>query len=158
MGNSLVFQWLRFWASSTEGQRRRWHLTPELLPGKSHGRKSPVGYSPWSRTESDTTEQFHFHFSLSCIGEGNVNALQCCCLENPRDGGAWWAAIYAVAQSQTRMKWLSSKSKGTGVSNNEEGQLLRVCHIITALIKAGLLYYMVFCLMLYYAFSILKYV
>ena len=49
----------------------------------------------------DTTERLHFHFSLSCIGEGNGNPLQCSCLENPRDGGAWWAAVYGVAQSQT---------------------------------------------------------
>ena len=54
--------------------------------------------------ESDTTEQLHFHFSLSCIGEGNGNPLQCSCLENPRDGGAWWAAVYGVAQSRTRLK------------------------------------------------------
>ena len=59
---------------------------------------------------SDTTERLHFHFSLSCIGEGNGNPLQCSCLENPRDGGAWWAAIYGVAQCQTRLKWLSSSS------------------------------------------------
>ena len=51
--------------------------------------------------ESDTTEQLHFHFSLSCIGEGSGNPLQCSCLENPRDGGAWWAAIYGIAQSRT---------------------------------------------------------
>ena len=51
--------------------------------------------------ESDMTEQLHFHFSLSCIGEGNGNPLQCSCLENPRDGGAWWAAVYGVAQSRT---------------------------------------------------------
>ena len=61
-------------------------------------------YSPWDHEESDTTEQLHFHFSLSCIGEGNGNPLQCSCLENPRDGGAWWAAIYGVAQSRTRLK------------------------------------------------------
>src|SRR5574341_1285957 len=54
--------------------------------------------------ESDMTEQVHFHFSLSCIGEGNGNPLQCSCLENPRDGGAWWAAVYGVAQSRTRLK------------------------------------------------------
>ena len=60
--------------------------------------------------ESDTTERLHFHFSLSCIGEGNGNPLQCSCLENPRDGEAWWAAIYKVTQSQTRLKWLSSSS------------------------------------------------
>ena len=54
----------------------------------------------WSmgREESDTTEQLHFHFSFSYIGEGNDNPLQCSCLENPRDGGAWWAAVYGVAQ------------------------------------------------------------
>jgi len=70
------------------------------LPGKSHGWRSLVGYSPWGHEESDTTEQLHFHFSLSCIGEGNGNPLQCSCLENPRDGGAWWAAIYGVRRIQ----------------------------------------------------------
>ena len=55
-----------------------------------------------------------FHFSLSCIGEGNGSPLQCSCLENPRDGGAWWAAVYGVAQSQTRLKRLSSSSSGEG--------------------------------------------
>ena len=59
---------------------------------------------------SDTTEWLHFQFSLSCIGEGNGNPLQCSCLENPRDGGVWWAAIYGIAQSRTRLKWLSSSS------------------------------------------------
>ena len=79
----------------------QWHPTPVLLPGKSHGRRSLVGCSPWGREESDTTEKLDFHFSLSCIGEGNGNPLQRSCLENPRDGGAWWAAIYGVAQSRT---------------------------------------------------------
>ena len=87
--------------------------TSVLLPGKSHGRRSLVGCSPWGRKESDTTERLPFHFSLSCIGKGNGNPLQCSCLENPRDGGAWWAAIYGVAQSQTRLKRLSS-SRGEG--------------------------------------------
>ena len=91
-------------------QRRQWHPTLVLLPGKSHGRRSLVGCSPWGRWESDTTEQLHFHFSLSCIGEANGNPLQCSCLENPRDRGAWWAAIYGVVQSRTRLKWLSSSS------------------------------------------------
>ena len=90
--------------------RRQWHPTPVLLPGKSHGWKSLVGCSPWGRKESDTTERLHFHFSLSCIGEGNGSLLQCSCLENPRDGGAWWAAIYGVAQSRTQLKQLSSSS------------------------------------------------
>ena len=69
-----------------------------------------MGCSPWGREESDTTEQLHFHFSLSCTGEGNGNPLQCSCLENPRDGGAWWAAVYGLAQSRTRLKRLSSSS------------------------------------------------
>ena len=84
--------------------------TPVLLPGKSHGRRSLVGCSPWGREESDTTEWLHFHFSLSCIGEENGNPLQCSCLENPRDGEAWCAAVYGVAQSRTRLKQLSSSS------------------------------------------------
>ena len=92
------------------GQRRRWHPTPVLLPGKSHGRRSLVGCSPCQG--SDMTERLHFHFSLSCIGEGNGKPLQCSCLENPRDGGAWWAAIYGVAQSWTRLKRLSSMMEG----------------------------------------------
>ena len=70
------------------------------------------------------TEQLHFHFSLSCIGEGNGNPLQCSCLENPRDGGAWQAAVYGVTQSRTRLKWLSSSSIITislhSISNNPE--------------------------------------
>ena len=91
-------------------RRRQWHPTPVLLPGKSHGRRSLVGCSPWGCEESDRTERLHFHFSLSCIGEGNGNPLQCSCLENPWDGRAWWAAIYGVAQSRTRLKRLSSSS------------------------------------------------
>ena len=61
----------------------------------------------------DTTERFHFPFSLSCIGEGDGNPLQCSCLENPRDGRAWWAAVYGVAQGQTRLYWLSSSSSSS---------------------------------------------
>ena len=72
--------------------------------------KSLVGYSPWGHEESDTTERPHFHFSFSCIGEENGNPLQCSCLENPRDGGAWWTVIYGVAQSWTRLRRLSSSS------------------------------------------------
>ena len=77
---------------------------------KSHGWRSLVGCSPWGCKQLDTTERLHFHFSLSCIGEGNGNPLQCSCLENPRDGGAWWAAVYGVAQSRTRLKQFSSSS------------------------------------------------
>ena len=91
-------------------RRRQWHSTPVLLPGKSHGWRSLKGCSPWGRWELDMTQWLHFHFSLSCIGEANGNPLQCSCLENPRDGGAWWAAVYGIALSQTRLKRLSSSS------------------------------------------------
>ena len=88
----------------------KYNPTPVLLPGKSHGWRSLVGYSLWGRWESDRTEWLHFHFSLSCIGEGNGNPLQCSCLENPRDRGAWWAAVSGVAQSRTWLMRLSSSS------------------------------------------------
>ena len=103
--NKKIFGEIYFW-----NRRRQWHPTPVLLPGKSHGRRSLVGCSPWGREELDTTEQIHFHFSLSCTGERNGNPLQCSCLENPRDRGAWWAAVYGVAQSRTRLKRLSSST------------------------------------------------
>ena len=72
--------------------------------------EEPGGLRSMGSLESDTTERLHFHFSLSCIGEGNGTPLQCSCLENPRDGGAWWAAVYGVAQSWTQLKRLSSSS------------------------------------------------
>ena len=90
--------------------RRQWHPTPVLLPGKSHGWRSLEGCSPWGCWGSNMTKRLHFHFSLSCIGEGNGNPLQCSCLENPRDREAWWAAIYGVTQSRTRLKWLSNSN------------------------------------------------
>ena len=102
-------------------QRRQWHPTPLLLPGKSYGQRSLVGCSPWGHEESDTTERVHFHFSLSCIGEGNGNPLQCSCLENPRDGGAWWAAIYGFTRSWTRLKQLSSSSRNSSSSRQTLG-------------------------------------
>ena len=78
--------------------------------------------------ESDTTERLHFHFSLSCIGEGNGNSLQCSCLENPRDGEVWWAAVYGVAQSRTRLKRLSSSSSESqgevGLATKPKGRTL----------------------------------
>ena len=83
--------------SSTLAWKIPWTETP--------GRLQSIG-----REESDRTERLHSHFSLSCIGEGNGNPLQCSCLENPRDGGAWWAAVYGVAQSRTGLKRLSSSS------------------------------------------------
>ena len=97
---------------SLESQRighSEW-LTHTIIISQSHGWRSLVGCSPWGREESDMTEQLHFHFSLSCIGEGNGNPLQCSSLENPRDRGAWWAAVYGVAQSGTRLKQLSSSN------------------------------------------------
>ena len=72
--------------------------------------EEPGGLQSMGFYKSDTTEQLHFDFSLSCIGEGNGNPLQCSCQENPGDGGAWWAAVYGVAQSWTRLKRLSSSS------------------------------------------------
>ena len=93
--------------------RRQWHPTPVLLPGKSHGWRKLIGCSPWGREEPDMTEQLHFHFSLACIGGENGNPLQCSCLENPRDRGAWWAAVYEVAQSQTQLKRLSSSNSSS---------------------------------------------
>ena len=96
-----------YWEKAMASQ---WQPTPVLLPGKSHGQRSLVGCSPWGCKESATTERLHFHFSLLRIGEGNGNPLQCSCLENPRDKGAWWAAVYGVAQSRTLLKGLSSSS------------------------------------------------
>ena len=89
------------WYLASYVWRRQWHPNPVVLPGKSHGRRSLVGCSPWGLEESDTTERLHFHFSLSCIGGGNGNPLHCSCLENPRDCGAWWAAVYGVTQIWT---------------------------------------------------------
>ena len=98
-------------------RRRQWHPTPVLLPGKSHGRRSLVGCSPRpGRLQSMGSLRVRHDWEtslslfISCIGEGNGNLLQCSCLENPRDGGAWWAAVFRVAQSQTRLKRLSSSS------------------------------------------------
>ena len=112
----LLFEPLSLWVvlcygnPTKVGWRKQWHPTPVLLPGKSYGWRSLVGCSPRGHWGSDMTERLHFHFSLSCIGEGNGTPLQCSCLENPRDRGAWWAAVSGVAQSQTRLKRLSSSS------------------------------------------------
>ena len=78
------------------------------LTGKSHRWRSLVGCSPWGRYKLGTTERLHFHFPA--LEKEMATPLQCSCLENPRDGGAWWAAVYGVAQSRTRLKWLSSSS------------------------------------------------
>ena len=105
----MILFYLVFPSSIIVCRRRQWHPTPVLLPGKSHGWRSLVGCSPGGQYKSRTwLSDFHFNFSLSCIGEGNGNPLQYSCLENPKDGGAWWVAIYEVVQSQTRLKQLSS--------------------------------------------------
>ena len=88
------------------------------LAWKIQWMEEPGGLQSMGLLESDTTEQLHFHFSLSCIGEGNGNPLQCSCLENPRDGGAWWAAVYGVAQSRTRLKQLGSSSSSNPLNNS----------------------------------------
>ena len=108
--DSSYFQRNTFYATSSSIRRRQWQPTPVLLPGKSHGQKSLVGYSSHGVTELDTAEWLHFHFSVSGIGGGNGSPLQCSSIENPRDGGAWWAAIYGFTQSWTRLKQLSSNS------------------------------------------------
>ena len=118
------------WSLGREDPQKKEMAThPVFLAGEFHGQKSLVSYSPWGHKESDRTEQwtlsfhlgfpsgsdqFHFHFSLSWIGEGNGNLLQCSCLENPRDGGAWWADVYGV----TQIKWLSSSSS-SGADSKE---------------------------------------
>ena len=90
--------------------------------------EEPGGLQSMGSLESDTTERLHFHFSLSCTGEGNGNPLQCSCLENPRDGGAWWATVYGVAQSRTRLKRLSSSSSSKG-KREEENSSQRAEHM-----------------------------
>ena len=115
----ILYVWTTNW-HLPRALRRQWQPTPVLLPGKSHGQRSLVGCSPWGRWGSDTTERLHFHFLLSCIGEGNGNLLQCSCLENPRDGGAWWAAVYGVAQSRTRLKQRSRSSSSKSIVMTEQ--------------------------------------
>ena len=92
------------WHHQLSGHEFEWTL------GVGDGQGGLECWSSWGRKESERTEQLHCHFSLLCTGEGNGNPLHCSCLENPRDGGAWWAAVYGVAQSRTRLKWLSSSS------------------------------------------------
>ena len=116
--------------------KRQWHPTPVILPGKSRGWKGLVGCSPWGRWELDTTERLHFIFSLSCIGEGNGNPLQCSCLENPRDRGAWWAAICGVTQSLTRLKRLSSSSILEKIFTHAQ-EIMSRCFIISKWQQVG---------------------
>ena len=113
---------------------RQWHPTLVLLPGKPHGWRSLVGYSPCGREESDMTERLPFHFSLSCIGEGNGNPLQCSCLENHRHKEAWWAAVYGVAQSWTLLKRLSSSSSNMSIESVMPSNHLILCCLLLLLL------------------------
>ena len=118
--------------------RRQWHSTPVLLPGKSHGWRSLEGCSPGVAEGWTRLSDFTFTFSLSCIGGGNGKPLQCSCLENPRDGGAWWAAVHGVAKSWTRLKRLGSSSSSRCLSSSEVSFLFLVrCefyHLWTSLV------------------------
>ena len=131
--------------SNIQTQRRQWQPTLVLSPGESHGRKSLIGCNPWGRWESDTTERLHFHFSLSCIGEGNGNPLQCSCLENHRDGVAWWAAIYGVTQSRTRLSSSSSSSNiQTRTARKSNQSILEIspgCSLEGLMLKLKLQYF-----------------
>ena len=117
-----------FVKADTKSNNGEGNGTP-LHAGKSHGQRSLVGCSPCGREESDTSERLLFHFSLSCIGEGNGNPLQCSCLENARDGGAWWAAVYGVAQSWTWLKRLSSSSSSKRNKSKSLNSLLFIGYI-----------------------------
>ena len=111
-GCVTVFQYFNNWVSLwyTHFGRRQWHPTPVLLPGKIPWAEEPGGLQSMGSWIVGHDWATSLSFSLSCIGKGNGNPLQCSCQENPRDGGAWWAAVYGVAQSRTRLKWLSSSS------------------------------------------------
>ena len=106
--------------------------------------EEPGGLHSMGSLESDTTEQLHFHFSISCIGEVNGNPLQCSCLENPRDGGAWWAAIYGVARSRTWLKRLSSSSSSKIYkSGKQRSHYKRVVNLKNVQNVAPLAYYQI---------------
>ena len=112
-------------------------VSDSLRPhGLQYSRPSCPSPTPWvypnscprGLEELDTTERLHFHFSLSCIGGGNGNPFQCSCLENPRDGGAWWATIYGVTQSWTWLKRLSSSSSSMSIESVKPSNRLILCH------------------------------
>ena len=133
LDSTRLASWKHLNTSRGYSRRRQWHPTPVLLPGKSHGQRSLEDCSPWGRWGSDMPERLHFHFSLSCIGEGNGNPLQCSCLENPRDLWAWWAAVYGVAQSVHNWSDLAAEATAVfaggppcfGALNGTEGVFLR---------------------------------
>ena len=99
-----------FYSQSIQSTEKAMAPHSSALAWKIPWMEEPGGLQSMGSLASDMTERLHFHFSLSCIGEGNGNPLQCSCLENPRDWGAWWAAVYGVARSRTRLKRLSSSS------------------------------------------------
>ena len=106
-------QWRRKYHRKQVGQNQKWNIIlNELILWYS------IAGSSENKIQQTNTMPHHCHFSRSCIGEGKGNPLQCSCLENPRDGGAWWAAIYGVAQSRTRLKWLSSSSSNLCFNKN----------------------------------------
>ena len=104
--------------------------------------EEPGSCTPWDLRESDTTEQLYFHFSLSCIREGNGNPLQCSCLKNLRDSRTWWAAVFGVTQSQTQLRWLSSSSSSSRPSEvNREGTLFgSQCHRVPVLLVVSAIF------------------
>ena len=116
------FPWIIHFLSAN-GQRRQWHPTPVFLPGKSHGLRSLVGCSPWGRKELDTIERLDFHFSLSCIGEGNGNPLQCSCLENPRDGAGW---LPSMGSHRVGHDW-SDLAAAAAASANSSQHVFQIC-------------------------------
>ena len=102
---------LYFWQETREREEKAMAPHSSTFVWKIPWTEEPGRLQSMGSLESDTTERLHFHFSLSCTGEGNGNALQCSFLENPRDGGAWWAAVHGVAQSRRRLKRLSSRER-----------------------------------------------
>ena len=120
--------WVRFTSSCLIYRRRQWHPTPVLLPGKPPWTEKPGGLQ--SMGSLRVGHDWVTSLSLSCIGEGNGNPLQCSCLENPRGGGAWWAAVYGAAQSQTRLKWLSSSRLIYGKINNTFWKMKNICFLL----------------------------
>ena len=114
--------------------------------------EEPGGLQSMGSLESDTTERLHFHFSLSCTGEGNGNPLQCSCLENPRDGGAWWAAVYGVAQSRTRLKRLSSSSNRGGQRSPKSDRIRNSEGAVTVSLTVTCLSYFTPCGMYFFMF------
>ena len=128
---SISIFYMSLWISSEKALAAHSSTLAWKIPWiEEPGRLQSMG----SLRESDTTGLLHFHFSLSCTGEGNGNPLQCSCLENPRDGGAWRAAISGIAQSRTRLKWLSSSSS----MNFLKGNLCKVLQVVSWLIQINI--------------------